>query len=144
TPIQELEGFDYFVKYEILEGDGFYQSEKGILTPNEFIPLSSLQFSGDYLGNSPGAHRVKITFKDEVNLSKSVVLSYTIDNLEIEWTATVERTNATIGYEVPINVSLVNLSEDEDVAFQSSVSITEGEGILTKGGSNVPLDKFNT
>lgn len=141
VPIQILDGFDYFVKYEIESGKGFYSSGSNIISNNEFVPLTNLNFIADYVPLSPGEHKIKFTIKDEANLSKSINLIYSISNLNLEWTATTELSEAIIGQEIPITLTFANKTSNSSSIFYHTIQITNGAGNLSNDLGGVELNK---
>ncbi len=137
TPEAFLPEFEYYFRYEILDGQGDFTDQNGDTIPEgELIPLSKEQEDTNFFLNlhynptTPGAHRVQVTASDNFEKSFSTVLNYNIKNLDILWNITTQVTTSPPNTAVPIDVTLQNNSNNPDLTFEWSYRYTSGTGIV--------------
>ncbi len=151
TPEVFLPEFDYFFQYEILEGDGAYINTEGTLLPTaEPITLerkneedTNFVITMNYRANNSGTHRVKVTASDNFEKSFSQVLTYTIADIPVIWTASSPLSTAEETQEIPITLTFSQKEIDDSIEYQVEYTILKGSGqLLDSNKTPVSLGRY--
>ncbi len=135
----DYEGFNYFLKYEITEGEGYFVSEN-----HEIIKAGEEQqlrledeyiANWRYIGTTPGTHRITMYSRDNFDRSKEDVLVYNIQPLEVIWDTSTTQTIIKVADEVPILLDLQNQT-DVSIPFTQSITLLAGTGKLLDQDKN--------
>lgn len=142
----------YFTKYQIIEGEGYFEDGQGKNLPDdETIELDSLKWEYNYMPKDTGTHKIKATFWDSNDLQKELELTYNIDFAPFTLLFNKGKEEFIVNADNPVTLSILresSTSETDKKTFDISYTVTNGTGKLIKGedvelkpGDTTAIDK---
>jgi len=128
-------GFDYFTKYSIVDGEGYFVTVGNTIVPQDEevqLSLESDTYAAHwvYIGTTPGTHTIKISARDNHNHYKEANMVYEVQPVPLLWEVSSPQTMAQVNDTIPLTLQLENQSKGVELTFEHSISISEGEGVL--------------
>lgn len=120
----------YKFKYASNDGSGYFVLNDSILAQDEWIPLSELIFSIDFMATTIGSKEVEVTFSDGDGLEKTVTLNYLVEHNPFIWNASTTNNIININEEVPISLLLTNIGFDKNAKYEGNIYFIQGSGNL--------------
>jgi len=127
-------GFQYFTKYTITQGEGYFVAVDNTLIPiEEDIRLNledkTYATNWKYIGTTAGNHSIRIEVRDNYERYKEANLVYEIKPIEVLWEVSSPQTMAKVNDTIPLTLLLENLPEVA-LTYERIIGINEGAGIL--------------
>jgi len=120
----------YLFRYDMLEGDGFFEKNNELLQRKEWHEISDLTFSLGFVASQIGETRIEITFADLNGLEKKVELLFEVTHNPFIWEVSTTSKTININEEVPIGLLLSNTGDDENATFERNIYFIQGSGEL--------------
>ncbi|MBU2997459.1 PKD domain-containing protein [Cellulophaga baltica] len=131
TPEELVEGYEYSYSYNINNGEGYFLDEDGIsFSEGEKVSFSPLSTSITYIPTAIGDHSIIFTAEDNFGISEQIIITYSIANILITWTATGPEGPVLLDSSQTITVTLGNEAKETEVTYERNYSITQGNGDL--------------
>ncbi len=130
-PEAELEGYEYFFTYTIVEGAGFYINAEGEQLPEgSKIALDSFSAQVMYVGTQVGDHRITIKAEDSFGFTEETEITYSISNVPAVWTATSPNTIVEVDKKAEVVVTLQSGVDNAGATYEWNYQIISGSGML--------------
>jgi len=137
TPEAILEDYNYSMSYSINNESGSYFTYDGEkISQTTSLPMDNLSVSLNFQASKAGTYQVKITAVDNFGATKQLDLTYTVNNVPVNWTATSTTAQYVIADSAPISLTLENDSELKSLAYEWRYRIQSGSGELTNASNN--------
>ncbi len=136
-PEAELEGYEYDISYEVLEGAGYFEDVDGNrLDAGRGLSIPPLTTSLLYVGTEVGEHRLKILASDNFGMSEEIEIFYNLENVPARWQATSGVSEIELGKSAGITLLFEIVNTTLDVSYQARYEFAEGGGTLVPSDGN--------
>lgn len=136
TPEKEITTVEYYMKYNVLEGDGSFLNIDGeTISENDTINLIKHNFDYNYKHMDKGIHRVEVLAWDSNNNSEVIELVYDVKQTNFTFLLNKGSDDFIVNTYNPVIVNLIrdNVNEDseEENAFEVTYQIENGTAKLS-------------
>ncbi len=132
VPEAELEGYEYRLVYEVMEGSGYFENTEGErLESGKGFLLEPYSASLLFYGTEKGVHTLKITGSDNFGISEEIEIAYTLTDVPINWSADSSVAQLELGKEEPITLVLGPATTDVATTYEANYAISEGSGAVS-------------
>ncbi|WP_421803156.1 TraQ conjugal transfer family protein [Flagellimonas sp.] len=139
-PERMVSTVSYFMKYDILDGRGYYLgTENDTIRENDTILIKDFDPSYRYMPIDTGMHRVKVLAWDSNKIQKELELTYRVRHASFSFLLTKGTDDFIINSRNPINVTLLrdretfDPSKETDEDFEITYQLEDGSGKLFLG-----------
>ncbi len=139
-PERMVSTVSYFMKYDILDGRGYYLgTENDTIRETDTIPVKDFDPSYRYMPIDTGMHRVKVLAWDSNKIQKELELTYRVRHASFSFLLTKGTDDFIINSRNPINVTLLrdretfDPSKETDQDFEITYQLEDGSGKLLLG-----------
>lgn len=139
-PERMVSTVSYFMKYDILNGRGYYLgTENDTIRETDTIPVKDFDPSYRYMPIDTGMHRVKVLAWDSNKIQKELELTYRVRHASFSFLLTKGTDDFIINSRNPINVTLLRDREtfdpgkETDQDFEITYQLEDGSGKLFLG-----------
>jgi len=134
-PEKEITTVNYYMKYNVTDGDGYFQNMEGeTIKEHDTLNISKANFAYNYMPLNEGLHKVKVLAWDSNSNVKELELLYETKYSNFTFLLNKGGNEFVINTKNPINVTLLqdNGSNDssEEVEFEIIYQIENGTGKL--------------
>jgi len=139
---------DYFMKYTVLSGKGYYMdSRNDTIKENDTIVVRDFNMNYNYMAMDTGAHKVKVLAWDSNKLEKELALTYNTSFASFSFLLNKGTENLIINTLNPVTVTLLrdsdtgNPASGKDGEFDISYQLENGTGKLYLEGTAYDIGK---